>query len=121
MPEPLSVPPDTVSVNDQFQVTDWAFATPPRASRDVNAIVFAKKRTSNSLQLAIGGFDSASALVAFVSNWVKHAKLFLMLKSRSTIGVNYPGALCSMAAFAASIPQSPPANDGRPQPGPGPS
>jgi hypothetical protein len=37
--------------------------------------------------------------VAFVSNWVKHAKLFLLLQSRSAIGVNYPGALCSMAAL----------------------
>jgi hypothetical protein len=61
--------------------------------------VFAEKRISNSLQLAIGGFDSSSALVAFVSNWVKTAKLFLLLQSRSTIGVNYPGALCSMAAL----------------------
>jgi hypothetical protein len=37
--------------------------------------VFAKKRISNSLQLAIGGFDSAFALAAFVSNWATHADL----------------------------------------------
>jgi hypothetical protein len=74
VPEPLSVPPDTASVNDQFQVTDWAFATPPRASRDVNAIVFVKKGISNFLQLAIDGFDSASALTAFVTNWANHAE-----------------------------------------------
>jgi hypothetical protein len=61
--------------------------------------VFAKKRISNSLQLAIGGFDSASALAAFVSNWANYAKLLPLLQSRITIGVNYPGALCSMAAL----------------------
>jgi hypothetical protein len=49
-------------------------------------------------ELAIGGFDSASALALFVSNWAKYAKLFPLLESRITIGVNYPGALCSMAA-----------------------
>jgi hypothetical protein len=77
-------------VNDQFQVTDWAFATPPRASRDVNAIVFANKCISNSLQVAIGGFDSASALVALVSNWVDHFRCYKAeLRSASTIPVRY--------------------------------
>src|ERR1700722_5465298 len=79
-----------VSVNDQFQVTDWAFATPPSASRDVNAIVFAKKRIWNSLQLAIGGFDSASALTPFLSDWANHCRCYKAeLRSASTIPGHY--------------------------------
>jgi hypothetical protein len=47
----------------------------------------------------LAGLIQHLPLAAFVSNWANYAKLFPLLLSRITIGVSYPGTLCSMAAL----------------------